>query len=127
MRKWTSLFGCAGALTLLFLLAAPSPAQAQDDREFLKYLGSVETTSELAKVFRIDEELVGLSFLDALVAGEVTSEVIGPFDTYDVCRQSANDSTVKHSGCYPCGHDNTKWCYKTYPTSTAPAGDTTTP
>lgn len=118
MRK-TSLFGCAGALILLFLLAAPTPARAQDDRDFLKYLGSVETSSELAKVFRLDDESVGLSFLDALIADQESGEQIGPFDSYDVCRQSANDSTVKHSGCYPCGHDNTKWCYKTYPNSKA--------
>lgn len=125
MRKQISLFGFAGALILLVFLAAPSPVQAQDDRDFLQYLGSVETTSELAKVFRIDEEFVGLSFLDALIAGEVTSEEIGPFSNYEVCRQSANDSTVKHSGCYPCGPNNQSWCYKTYPNSTAAAGATT--
>jgi hypothetical protein len=126
MRKWSSLFGFAGALTLLFLLAAPSPAQAQDEG-FLRYLGSVETTSELAKVFHFADESVGLSFLDALIAGEVTSEVIGGFDTYEQCRESALDSTVKHSGCYPCGTNPVKWCYNTYPTSTTTPAAPTTP
>lgn len=56
--------------------------------------------------------LVVPSSLSAAAIGEPQGERIGPFTSYDLCKDSAASATVPHSGCFTCPGG---WCYKVYP------------